>query len=809
MEVPKLIKFVVSAKVKDLENTFGPALKQMRPHVPEHKFAHLPESIDASPAPGPDEVLLLCGNKVLAQYQALGVFAKNRTVDSLRGLAVGGPKPNSWYMVTYDAYRISVEPDKGAMLAWDVSLAVRLLTTGSLEPVLGDYKYVSDYADLISRVEKIYAETGQAVYLSFDTETEGLVPYNRDKRLVSLSFTLEKGTAEVLYLGRKYDDPIPLRPSKVLREQLDWLLNSPKVKLRLANGKFDMIWLKVVTGLTCTNFTFDNCLAGSLLDENRSNSQNIHTKVYVPLLGGYDDKFNGTVDKAHMEAVPPEKLLPYAGGDTDAAQQVGEALRVQLIAQPSLTKFYMTVLHPAARAFETLEMNGVLVDQEKYAALAQDLKEDLKESEKKILDLLPFNLKVKYRDKLESQLMAGRSILTPAIKEEFFFGTTGLGLKPYLFTEKSKKPSTAGDHLKMFSKVAEAKDMIEEMERMGSSSKTLSTYVIGFLKHLCDDGKFHPSYMLHHGGYQDSDDEGGTVSGRLAARDPAFQTLPKHTKWSKRLRECLIPDEGMMMFEVDYSQGELRVAACVAPELNMIAAYKEGMDLHLITGSLANKMTVEQAKALMLTDKALYKTVRQGGKAGNFGLLYGMQAEGFQSYAWNTYGVAMTLQEATEFREAFFKKWPGLEKYHNNQRATVNKYSCVESPMGRVRHLPQIKSWDEFTRSKAVRQAINSPIQATLSDMMIWAIALIDAELPRDTVRPIGMIHDATIGLLPKATCMKWIPQIIGIMENLPFEKLGWAPQLRFPVDWKMGDKDMAHLYEPEEFAVEYPILVA
>ena len=45
--------------------------------------------------------------------------------------------------------------------------------------------------------------------------------------------------------------------------------------------------------------------------------------------------------------------------------------------------------------------------------------------------------------------------------------------------------------------------------------------------------------MLFHGGFgDDEDDESGTVSGRLSAKEPAFQTLPKKTKWAKRLREC-------------------------------------------------------------------------------------------------------------------------------------------------------------------------------------------------------------------------------------------------------------------------------
>jgi DNA polymerase I-like protein with 3'-5' exonuclease and polymerase domains len=103
---------------------------------------------------------------------------------------------------------------------------------------------------------------------------------------------------------------------------------------------------------------------------------------------------------------------------------------------------------------------------------------------------------------------------------------------------------------------------------------------------LRPDGRLHPSYMLYHGAFNnDEDDESGTVSGRLAAKDPAIQTLPKRTPWAKRLRECYEAPEDCLCFDADFNQLELRLAACIAPEPKMLAAYQEGMDLHSITAA--------------------------------------------------------------------------------------------------------------------------------------------------------------------------------------------------------------------------------
>src|SRR5690606_18254887 len=110
-----------------------------------------------------------------------------------------------------------------------------------------------------------------------------------------------------------------------------------------------------------------------------------------------------------------------------------------------------------------------------------------------------------------------------------------------------------------FVHVPEAAAMVKALEEAGSASKTLSTFVDGFLKHLRPDGRFHPSYMLFRGGYNDSgeeEDAAGTVTGRLSCKDPAFQTLPKKTKWAKKLRECYIAPPGQKIVQLDYSQGE-------------------------------------------------------------------------------------------------------------------------------------------------------------------------------------------------------------------------------------------------------------
>lgn len=458
-------------------------------------------------------------------------------------------------------------------------------------------------------------------------------------------------------------------------------------------------------------------------------------------------------------------------------------------------------MHPAARAFEEIEQTGVLIDPERYAALRADLEQDIAHSHAAALKHLPPRLKAKHAGKLD--LSRGELVA------EYLFGGEGLGLglKPQMFTAVKGEPSTAAKHLKMFmdDPEGEAVPFITEYRKYVSSSKIMSTYVDGFMKHLRPGNRFHATYLLFNGSaFEGTDDDSGTVTGRLTALDPPMQTVPKHPKlgqskyWAKELRKCFIAPPGMLMWEADFSQGELRVVACVADERNMLNAYRQNMDLHCLSGANmakieynefvsyeAFKESQDEKKKLLY---ALYKEFRQKAKSANFGLLYGMGAEGFRDYARDSYGVIITMAEAEEIHATFFKTYPGLLDYHNTSKKFAENRGYVQSPLGRIRRLPLLRSPDRYTASTARRQAINSPIQGCLSDLCLFAIVQIKLQLAARGVQVIGMIHDAIIGYIPEDNAEELALEIQAVMSNLPIkERLGWDHQLPFPADIEIG----------------------
>ena len=51
----------------------------------------------------------------------------------------------------------------------------------------------------------------------------------------------------------------------------------------------------------------------------------------------------------------------------------------------------------------------------------------------------------------------------------------------------------------------------------------------------------------------------------------------------------------------------------------------------------------------------------------------------------------------------------------------------------------------------------------------------------------VGNIHDAVVAYIDADKVDVLVPQVVEIMSNLPFHKIGWKPQLPFTADAEVG----------------------
>jgi DNA polymerase-1 len=208
----------------------------------------------------------------------------------------------------------------------------------------------------------------------------------------------------------------------------------------------------------------------------------------------------------------------------------------------------------------------------------------------------------------------------------------------------------------------------------------------------------------------------GADSGRMACAKPNLQNLPR----DQRYRRCFVAPPGRVLVKADYSQIELRIAAKVSGDKAMLAAYQAGEDLHTLTAR----------RVLGLSE--VTKEQRQLAKAINFGLLYGMGAGGFRLYAKSNYDLDLTEQEAGRYREAFFRAYSGLRRWHH---ATPKQAIDTRTLVGRRRH-----NVERFT------EKLNTPIQGTGADGLKLALALLwerRAECPG--ALPVLVVHDEVV----------------------------------------------------------------
>jgi DNA polymerase I-like protein with 3'-5' exonuclease and polymerase domains len=751
--------------------------------------------------PRKDEVVLAMGTSCLDVLKSSGLTPKNLGVNKQRGRVIAG-EDGDW-MVTLDPRMVSRDHQALVDIQWDTQLACRYLQTGSLAPPpFEDVQWCDDFGELIEEIKRTYKETGRRVRVFEDLETLGLYPWYRHAWIISISFTVYPSLmTRVMAFPKPGQKPTPRQ-----LEQIRWIETSEMVSLAGANLKFDNVWKAEKWDLPSpTNFFFDTMIGGSAVDENRRNSLNIHTKIYTPY-GGYDDGFNARHDKGRMDlvlATDPDGFLQYAGGDTLCGALVRHEIAKQLAADEWLSDFYGEILHPAAIAFEKIERRGILVNKRKLLAVGRAAEGEIARIEKEMLALVPPKVRHKYGDDF--------AFSKPRCVRDLFFSPSGWGLVPKEFTDKAPKAAkeakdpnwamtSVDKHLKMFRDDPRAGALIGKLKERGKAKKVLSTYVgekdsgKGFLVHLRPDGKYHPTYALGRGSLfdqvKDDDETSGANTGRTAAKDPAIQTIPKRGKWAKPLRRCYPAPKGRIWFNNDFSEGELRIGACYANEPTMLEAYRQGHSLHDRTAAWALDKSVEEVQALKVTDPGKYDEVRSGAKSQNFALLFRQSPRGFMNYSYTEWDIVLTLEEAEEQWEEWNSWYPGILPWHDAQIAFAREHGYVRSPLGRVRHLPMIRSDDRKEKSRAQRQSINSPVQGTLSDLGLWSIGIAEneADLPQRGMEIVLFTHDALSGYVPDTSAgLDMVRDLRDIMENLPFDDFGWEPQIPFPVDMEVG----------------------
>ena len=258
-----------------------------------------------------------------------------------------------------------------------------------------------------------------------------------------------------------------------------------------------------------------------------------------------------------------------------------------------------------------------------------------------------------------------------------------------------------------------------------------------------DTGRIHASF-----------NQTGTETGRLSSSSPNLQNIPIKADIGKKIRQAIIAyDKDSWLLACDYSQIELRILAHLSGDKNLTRAFEANKDIHKATASLIYG----------LEEKEVTDSMREVAKRVNFGIVYGLTSFGLSR------DLGISQDQAQSFIEAYFLRYPGVKDYIQKQIILAQKEGFVTTILGRRRYIPQINEKNLGVRQFAERQAVNTPIQGSASDLIKLAMIEIHQHLRYSEFRAkmVMQIHDELVFNVPEGELIKITELVRDRMEQV------------------------------------------
>jgi DNA polymerase-1 len=309
---------------------------------------------------------------------------------------------------------------------------------------------------------------------------------------------------------------------------------------------------------------------------------------------------------------------------------------------------------------------------------------------------------------------------------------------------KKTKTGQKSTNVSELEKIQDEHEIVPLILQYRELTKLLSTYVDLLPSFVKEDGKIHAHYI-----------QTGAGTGRFACEDPNLQNLPVKSELGQKVRGAFIASKGKVLLSCDYAQIDLRAAAILSGDENLVEIFKKGIDVH--TGTAARVFGVDE--------KDVTPEMRRKAKAINFGILYGMGVTALKE------GMGVERKEAQEFFDQYKSTFVRLMEFLEEIKADAWKHGYTTTLLGRRTHVPLLKSPLPFLRAQGERMAMNAPIQGTSADIV--KLAMIDATNYFHDKKLAGkadlllQIHDELIFEIDKDLGEEVADELVKILENV------------------------------------------
>ncbi|MBO0685638.1 MAG: DNA polymerase I, partial [Candidatus Dormibacteraeota bacterium] len=319
-------------------------------------------------------------------------------------------------------------------------------------------------------------------------------------------------------------------------------------------------------------------------------------------------------------AAAARECADYAGARARAILHLGPRLGAEM-QNLGVDYLFQEVELPLAHVLAEMETEGVAIDVPYLADMQEELQEQLSALESEVCEVAGYRFNLNAPQQLAKLLF--EDLRLPVGKRT----KTGY--------------STDADTLEGLREKHPLVGLILEHRQL---SKLKSTYVDA-LPQLVDPttGRVHTSFG-----------QASTATGRLASSNPNLMNIPVRTELGQRIRRAFQAGRpGHLLFAADYSQIELRIAAHMSEDPNLLAAFEAGHDIHAATASRVFKVALQE----VTPDQ------RRLAKVANFGSIYGQGQYGLSQQ------MGISGDEAREFLKEYWETYAALRDWLEGVRA--------------------------------------------------------------------------------------------------------------------------------------------
>ena len=627
------------------------------------------------------------------------------------------------------------EPDQDALLRLlraleFTSLANRLLS--KTVTIKKDFRPVLTMEQLGELKEDLMAADEFAV----DTETTGTDAISSD--MIGLSFSTKADSGYYIPLTHNYlGAPRQLDRSVVISTLRPLLEDASKRKIG-QNIKFDLLVLRN-QGIELRGISFDTMIADYLLRP----TQRGHGLDALAL------HYLGYQTTSYKELVPPRsnisdlrdvevpRVTHYASEDADVALILKHQLEAPL-AEHGLERLFREIEMPLVSVLADMEQRGVKLDVPFLDVMSHELRGELETLKDKIFYL------------------AGEEFNVNSPKQIAHI------LFEKLKLPKGRKTKTEySTDVKVLKSLASVHPLAAELLAYRELSKLKSTYVDALPKLIKPKtGRIHTSF-----------NQTITATGRLSSSEPNLQNIPIRTELGRRIREAFIPEEGYVLASFDYSQIELRLLAHLSGDAELVAAFKEGKDVHTRTAS----------NLFGVPEEDVTREQRGQAKTINFGVIYGMGPFKLGQ------DLGIRMSRAKQYITDYFARYSGVKELTEKTYEKAASEGYVATMFGRKRYTPEINSSDRQKSEAAKRAAFNTIVQGSAADIIKIVMIKLADEIRAEQLdtHMILQVHDELVFEIRREQLDKAIETIKPIMEDTVRLDVPLTTSVAFGENWK------------------------